>query len=159
MQMFRFNAMPQSIRRLLSLSLALVLLPLSLWTTPLTLRVVATNRVAPPSRAEKHLTTSYASKRVMGASVPQATSTVQFSQSSYTVGEGDGRATIAVTRTGDTMGTASVNYATSDTAGLNDCNIFNGIASQRCDYAISVGTLSFAAGETSRVISIPIVDD
>jgi len=34
-----------------------------------------------------------------------------------------------------------------------------GNASQRCDYAISVGTLRFAAGESSKTIFIPIVND
>ncbi len=52
-----------------------------------------------------------------------------------------------------------MNYATSDTAGLTPCNVFNGIASQRCDYEAVVGTLSFAAGETFKTISIPLIDD
>ena len=47
----------------------------------------------------------------------------------------------------------------SDSAGLTNCNVFNGIASSRCDYASSVGTVSFAAGETSKSFSIPLVDD
>ena len=33
------------------------------------------------------------------------------------------------------------------------------MASSRCDYPTSVGTIRFAAGETSKNISIPIVDD
>jgi hypothetical protein len=33
------------------------------------------------------------------------------------------------------------------------------VASSRCDYAASVGTITFAAGESSKTISIPIVDD
>ncbi|MDQ3819507.1 MAG: Ig-like domain repeat protein, partial [Acidobacteriota bacterium] len=84
---------------------------------------------------------------------------LQFSQSSYTVGEGEGRAAITVTRTGDTSGQATINYATSDTAGLQPCSQFNGMASQRCDYAASVGTLRFSAGETAKTIFIPVVDD
>src|SRR6185437_3568947 len=35
----------------------------------------------------------------------------------------------------------------------------NGIASERCDYATTVGTLRFAAGETSQAFVIPIVND
>ena len=62
-------------------------------------------------------------------------------------------------RGGSTSGTASVNYATSDTAGLTNCHVVNGVASSRCDYAVSVGKVNFAAGEAFKTISIPIVDD
>jgi hypothetical protein len=86
-------------------------------------------------------------------------STVQFSDTKYSVGEGDGDAIITVTRTGDVRGTATVNYATSDTAGLQNCNITNGVASSRCDYLSTIGTLEFGANETSKILSIPIVDD
>src|SRR6202048_1389674 len=54
---------------------------------------------------------------------------------------------------------SSVNFATSDSAGSQPCNVFNGNASSRCDYLISFGTVKFAAGETSKNISIPIIDD
>jgi uncharacterized delta-60 repeat protein len=90
---------------------------------------------------------------------PQAAPALSLSSATYSVNEGDGTAVITITRTGNTSGAASTNYATSDTAGLQNCNMVNGIASSRCDYATSVGTLRFAAGETSKTISIPIVDD
>ena len=68
--------------------------------------------------------------------------------------------TVHVSRTGgDTSSVFTVDYATSDTAGANDCNVANGIASSRCDYLTTLGTLRFAAGEISKTISIPIVDD
>lgn len=88
-----------------------------------------------------------------------APTTIQFSTSSYTVGEGDQRVNIAVTRAGYTSGAASVGYATIDDAGLQNCNVFNGIASPRCDYETTIGTLSFAAGETSKSFSVAIIDD
>src|SRR5947209_10121346 len=76
---------------------------------------------------------------------------VQFSAVSYNVGEGDGRAAIIVTRTGDTTSAATVSYATSDTLGIEkECQDVTVIASSRCDYATTVGTLRFAAGETSK---------
>src|SRR5258707_2500352 len=53
---------------------------------------------------------------------------------------------------------ASVNYATNDGAGLTNCNVFNGIASPRCDYENTQGTMNFAAGETSKSFSVAIVD-
>lgn len=84
---------------------------------------------------------------------------VQFSSAAYSVSEGAGTAVVTVGRTGSTASSASVRYATSDGAGLTNCDVFNGIASSRCDYAVSVGRVSFAAGESSKTISIPIVDD
>ncbi|MGI8735240.1 MAG: PQQ-dependent sugar dehydrogenase [Pyrinomonadaceae bacterium] len=73
--------------------------------------------------------------------------------------EGQGGAAITFTRLGNTSAASTVSYATGDTAGLSNCNVVNGVASSRCDYAASVGTVTFAAGESSRTISIPIVDD
>jgi uncharacterized repeat protein (TIGR01451 family) len=84
---------------------------------------------------------------------------IQFSAPTYTVGEGDGRAVVTVNRLGDTSQPASVDYATSDQSGLNNCSQITGFASQRCDYAITIGKLKFAAGESSKQILIPIVDD
>ncbi|MEK6283137.1 MAG: InlB B-repeat-containing protein [Acidobacteriota bacterium] len=83
---------------------------------------------------------------------------VQLSSGNLTVSEGAGSALIIVTRT-PTAGAATVDYATSDNAGLSECNVFNGTASSRCDIATSIGTLRFAAGEGSKNIFIPIVDD
>jgi uncharacterized repeat protein (TIGR01451 family) len=88
-----------------------------------------------------------------------AANSIQLSSSTYSVGEAGGSARINVTRTGNTSGAVAVDYTTSDTAGLANCDVVNGIASSRCDYATSVGTLRFAAGESSKTISIPIVDD
>jgi len=75
------------------------------------------------------------------------------------VGEANQLLNVTVTRTGDTSGAASVNYATSDGAGSQNCNVTNGIASSRCDYISALGTLKFVAGETSKNISILIVND
>jgi hypothetical protein len=90
---------------------------------------------------------------------PVTTPALNFDNATYSVNEGDGHVTVTVNRSGNAGGAATVTYATSDTAALTNCNVFNGIASSRCDYATSVGTLRFAAGETSKTISIPIVDD
>ncbi|HKR59703.1 MAG TPA: Calx-beta domain-containing protein, partial [Pyrinomonadaceae bacterium] len=85
--------------------------------------------------------------------------TLQFNAPTYSAGEGGGKVSVTVVRAGSTAGEASVSYATSDTAGLTNCNVFNGIASSRCDYAVSVGRLNFVAGEAFKTISIPLVDD
>jgi uncharacterized delta-60 repeat protein len=86
---------------------------------------------------------------------------VQFTSSSYSVSEGDGYLAALVTRTGNTSGSAAVDFATSDAFPISkNCqDASNGIASSRCDYATTIGTLQFAAGELSKTIVIPIVDD
>ncbi|HMG71950.1 MAG TPA: Calx-beta domain-containing protein [Pyrinomonadaceae bacterium] len=85
--------------------------------------------------------------------------TIQFSAPNYPVSEATPDAIVTVTRTGNTSAAATVNYATSDTSGANNCNVVNGAASSRCDYLATLGTLQFGANETSKTISIPIVDD
>lgn len=84
---------------------------------------------------------------------------VQLSQSSYNVNENAGFVIVTVTRTANLSGPASVNYATSDSAGLVSCGVNNGVASERCDYATTVGTARFAAGEGSIPVVIPIIND
>jgi len=88
-----------------------------------------------------------------------AAPSIQFSAASYTITEGSPRVDITLTRSGDMTGSAAVNYATNDSAGLTNCNVFNGTASPRCDYINTLGTMLFGAGETSKSFSIAIVDD
>jgi len=88
-----------------------------------------------------------------------AASSVQLSSASYLAGEASGRATITFTRIGDKSSAASVDYATSDTAAASNCNVTNGNASSRCDYATTIGRVNFAAGETFKSINIPLTND
>ncbi len=74
--------------------------------------------------------------------------TLQFSQANYSVQEDLTAVAITVTRTGDTSGSASVSYATSD-----------GTAQQKSDYEIATGTLDFAAGEASKSFQVLINED
>src|SRR5436190_23360670 len=53
--------------------------------------------------------------------------TVQFSAANYSVGEGDQRITLSVTRSGDISGPATVTLATSDLAGPQNCNAITGV--------------------------------
>ena len=82
------------------------------------------------------------------SAVVAASSTIALASNTYTVDEGGGAASIAVTRTGNTTGSASVQYRT--TAGT---------ATAGTDYTEANATLTFAAGETSKTIAIPIGDD
>ncbi|MEN3328048.1 MAG: hypothetical protein V7638_2855 [Acidobacteriota bacterium] len=104
-------------------------------------------------------------------SIPQLTSdqfltftatrknTVKFALATSTFSESSGAAQILVTREGDVASPAAVNFATSDTAGLQACSVTNDKASERCDYGTTAGTLRFASGESSKSIIIPIVND
>jgi hypothetical protein len=111
-------------------------------------------------RVEGYITPKLAYTLVVSsvAGTPSAPFTLGLTANSYTVSESGRTAKIGVSRT-DTVTAATVDYATSDTAGLANCNVFNGVASARCDYATSVGTLRFAPGETSKTIYVPLVDD
>src|SRR4029079_8643379 len=88
-----------------------------------------------------------------------STSSVQLNASHYVTNESEGSVNITVTRLGSTTAPATVEYATSDSAGSNACSSVTGAASSRCDYLTMLGQLTFAVGETSKTISIPIVDD
>ena len=77
-----------------------------------------------------------------------SSSQIQFSSASYSTSEGAGAGTLTVTRSGNTSGPASVDFSTSD-----------GTALQRVDYTISGGSLSFAAGETTKTITVLVSDD
>lgn len=74
---------------------------------------------------------------------------LQFSAASYHINEGDGTATISVTRTAGSSGGVRVNYSTA-----------NGTAIAGDDYTAANGTLSWADGDSStKTISIPIIND
>jgi azurin len=73
--------------------------------------------------------------------------TVQFASAIYTVTEGDAVA-LTVTRTGGTIGTASVGYATSA-----------GTATSGADYTNTTGTLVFGPGVTSQTITVATLND
>jgi uncharacterized repeat protein (TIGR01451 family) len=75
-------------------------------------------------------------------------SVVQFDVADPTVSEGAGVKTLNVVRLGDTSGSATVDYATSD-----------GTASERSDYTTARGTLRFAPGETQKSFDVLITDD
>src|SRR5205807_621282 len=74
--------------------------------------------------------------------------TIQLNASTYAISEGGGFVNIAVSRSGDASGTASVTFATS-----------NGTAKEGKDYAAAFGVLSFAAGEVSKTFPVLIVDN
>ena len=81
-----------------------------------------------------------------------ATQLVQFATTNFSVPENGGHADFTVIRQGNSSGTAQVSYGTFDESQP-------GHASQKSDYEIAVGTLTFAPGETVKTIRILLVDD
>lgn len=81
-----------------------------------------------------------------------ATSLIQLATSEFAVDEAGGHVDFTVVRTGNTSGTATVNFNTFDESQV-------GHASQKSDYEIALGTLTFAPGETSKTFRVLLVDD
>ncbi|WP_165073471.1 Calx-beta domain-containing protein [Paludisphaera rhizosphaerae] len=77
---------------------------------------------------------------------------IGFTSDYADVNEGDGLAKLVVTRQGDLSHTASVQYATSDES-------YGVTARAGLDYKPISGVLTFAPGQASAVITIPIVLD
>jgi len=93
------------------------------------------------------------------ATIANDDSSIQLSSANYSIAEDGVTLTVTATRIGDLSSPATINYVTNDTASSNDCNVVSGAASSRCDYLSALGTIRFAAGQTSGSIRIPIIDD
>ncbi|HYP02134.1 MAG TPA: S8 family serine peptidase [Pyrinomonadaceae bacterium] len=93
------------------------------------------------------------------AVAPPEPNVLQFSAPSYQFSEGAGRATITVTRGGNTSGTITVALTTVDDPASVSCATSNGTAYARCDYATTIETVTFTAGDTVKTVTIPLIDD
>jgi CSLREA domain-containing protein len=83
---------------------------------------------------------------------------VSFASSTGNTAENSGSTTVNVVRSGNTSLAATVNYSTNADAGV-PCSTANGVASPKCDFTAALGTLNFAAGETSKTITILLSQD
>jgi len=102
------------------------------------------------------------SATLSGGQVVNKRPLISFSQSNYSVNESGKFVTITVNRSGDTDPVVNVDYATPDDSGATSvlpCSNANGIAAPRCDFTTSLGTLSFAPGETSKTFTVLIQQD
>lgn len=79
---------------------------------------------------------------------PGSGGNLQFGSPTFTVNENAGTATITVSRTGNSSGAVSINYATG-----------NGTANAGQDYSSVSGTLNFANGVTSQSFNVSIIND
>ena len=86
-------------------------------------------------------------------------STVQFASPNLNVNEGNASATFNVNRVGDASAPASVEFATTNDTAMVSCSAQNGLASSRCDFTAAGGVLNFAAGETTKAVTILLADD
>ena len=79
---------------------------------------------------------------------PVTGSAFNIENASYSVSEGAYFKQFNVIRTGDTSAPGSVDYASSDMSAI-----------QRTDYTLLIGTLNFAAGETSKTVTLLLTED
>ncbi|HEX4143756.1 MAG TPA: Calx-beta domain-containing protein, partial [Pirellulales bacterium] len=84
---------------------------------------------------------------------------VTFDSSSYSVNEAAGTASIVVDRSGTNLTSPStVNYATADGVPYATSLTDPDDAEAGRDYTATSGTLSFAANQTSAIITVPLLD-
>jgi hypothetical protein len=81
----------------------------------------------------------------MSGTVPTA---LQLSSQTFSVNESIGTVPVTVIRSGGLAASSTVDYSTVD-----------GTATSGPDYTATSGTLTFAAGETSKTVNIPIFND
>lgn len=74
--------------------------------------------------------------------------TIEYAATGYAVAENGGTLTVTVSRTGGSAGSVSATYATQ-----------NGTAVSGTEYTATTGTVSFAAGETSKTFTVPIINN
>jgi hypothetical protein len=116
---------------------------------PLTLTPQKPGYVFDPPSVTFYSQNGNQSFNIKASASSQPVPSIQFGAPAFIVGEGDGSATITVTRTGETASAVSVNYFTGDA----------GVATQKSDYTMATGTLNFAPGETSKTFQVLITDN
>ncbi|HEX3553852.1 MAG TPA: galactose oxidase-like domain-containing protein [Thermoanaerobaculia bacterium] len=92
--------------------------------------------------------TALSDAEVITIQIGQPAQVLALSSNSYTTGEAGPATVVVVTRSGGSTGTVMVQYSTAD-----------GTAKAGSDYTATSGTLTFAAGETRKVLSVPILND
>ncbi|MBK8596896.1 MAG: hypothetical protein IPN83_15160 [Holophagales bacterium] len=121
--------------------------PLDSRTKYVTMTATPTNTIDPPGTVNSGPANN-TSEFSNAVRVPNP-GVLQFSATTFGVGESGGSVTITVTRTGGSDGAVSVDYATSD-----------GTANQPGDYAAASGTLNWAdADSASKTFSVAIASD
>jgi CSLREA domain-containing protein len=85
---------------------------------------------------------------------------VQLSQSTYSANEGLNTVGITVTRAGNPNVAVSVELQTVDDPAEVRCDAASSVAFARCDYATTVETVTWAAGDAApKTVQIPLIND
>jgi hypothetical protein len=74
--------------------------------------------------------------------------TFQLENATYEVNENEGAVSVSIVRTGGSEGSVTINYETQD-----------GTATAGTNYTDTTGSVTFASGEASKTISIPIINN
>jgi hypothetical protein len=98
-------------------------------------------------KAAEAVATPLTDAEVITLRIGQPAQVLAFGSSSYAAGEA-GPAVLVVTRGGGSTGSVTVQYSTAD-----------GSARAGSDYTATSGTLTFAAGESSKAFSVPILNN
>ena len=88
-----------------------------------------------------------------GTVAPEPDPQLSYANNNITVGENAGPATVTVELDGAGTGTVTVDFATSDLGPISTH------ATGGDDYTASSGTLTFTSGQTSKTITVPILND
>jgi subtilisin-like proprotein convertase family protein len=106
-----------------------------------------------PSGTPVSTATSTATATATATSTPGGVASVQFSSATYTEDESQ-TAVITITRTGNTTGTTTVNFATSNGTATGGAACTSGV-----DYITVAQAVTFNAGETSKTVNVVICGD
>lgn len=91
---------------------------------------------------------------------PATTSTFALTgDNTLFVNEAAGVATVTVTRTGNSQGTATLEYTTNEVTGPDSATANSDYTTPTFDGRPNTGQVLFADGETEKTFTIPIVDD
>src|SRR5205807_5108092 len=91
----------------------------------------------------------------------QVGSIIRFSSPTYSTAEGSGFTTITVQRIGDLSQAVTVDYSTPDDSAAMTfvpCSTPGGVASPRCDFETTLGTLRWAAGDGASKAFTVLID-
>ncbi|MCU1268383.1 MAG: hypothetical protein JWM21_4701 [Acidobacteria bacterium] len=109
---------------------------------------LAFNTVPPIGQSDTSVNHIYLVQSALVSSNGTIPTGLQLASDKFTVSETSATAGLQVIRSGDVSGSTTVNYATSDIT-----------ATAGSDYTAVSGTLTFAPGELSKTIAVPILDD
>ena len=117
----------------------------TIFVTPSTVATAVNTATVTSDNVDTNTGNNTASGSVSVINLPGA---IQLDSSLYVVPENGGSVTLTLDRTGGSLGTVTVDYATSDFTAVSGVN-----------YVASSGTVTFLDGQLTATITIPVLDD